>query len=251
MIDVAFDGLVGWLTINRPERRNALTVEMAEELGSAIATMTTARVLVVTGADGAFCAGADLDARVQALEHGDPFRPAFVAVCRAIAEFPGVVVAAVDGPALGAGTQLAAWCDLRVAGDTAMFGIPAGKLGVHVGADSIARLCAIVGVSAAELLLLGSDTIDADAAHRLGLVQRRAADAQTTAREWAAALAGLAPLTVAGHKRALRALSEPIALSGEARAEIDALEARAFASADFREGLSARAEKRPPKFLGQ
>lgn len=239
------------LTIDRPERKNALTVALVEEMREHIVGAPDLRTIVVTGASGTFCAGADLEARAAELHDGDPFRSSFTRLLDAIAEFSGLVIAAVDGPALGAGTQLAAACDLRIAGDTATFGIPAGRLGVHVAAPSVARLCALVGVSAAETMLLTSRTLDADEAWRIGLVQQRAVDALTAADAMARELALHAPLTVAGHKRALRALSDPWVQPDRARELIDACEARAFASVDLQEGLRARVERRDPNFSGQ
>jgi enoyl-CoA hydratase len=244
---------VGIARLDRHERRNALTVEGCRVLLAHLSEAHDLRVIILTGSAGVFCAGADLDARLADANasDADAFRPAFDALCAAIAAHPAIVIAAVDGPALGAGTQLAAWSDIRIAGDSAVFGIPAGKLGVHVAGSSIARLVSIVGLSAAQDLLLTSRTIDADVALRIGLAQRRCADALSEAIALGDELATHAPLTLAGHKEALGLVSDRVALDAASRDRIAALEARAFASADFREGLAARVAKRQPRFTGE
>ena len=247
------DGAVAVALLDRPERRNALTAEGCDLLETYLEGAADARVVILAGVDDAFCAGADLGARLDeaGAGHPDAFRPAFDALVATMAASPAVIVAAIDGPALGAGTQLVAWSDVRIAGDTATFGIPAGRLGVHVAGPSIARLVDVVGMSAAEDLLLTSRVIDADEALRVQLVQYRAPRAFDAARALAADLAALAPRTLAGHKAALRSLSRSAAVDASTWAAIAEREQAAFASADFREGLAARAERRPPMFTGE
>ena len=150
-------------------------------------------------------------------------------------------MAACDGAALGAGTQLATACDLRVATPAARFGIPAGKLGLMVDQTTVRRLVATAGESAARSMLLGAEVLDGERAHALGLVQRLGAIDEALA--WADDVAALAPLSRAGHKLGLQRPDD-----GEGyRAAFTA----AWASADLQEGQTAFHEKRRPRFEGR
>jgi enoyl-CoA hydratase len=251
------DAAVGVAVIDRPERRNALSAELCDGLRAHIEQNADLQVVVISGSgDKAFCAGADLGRRateVGGLEHGggDSFRPAFESLLDAIVASPAPVIAAVNGAALGAGMQLAVACDLRVVAPHATFGIPAARLGVLLSGPNIARLATLVGQAAARDLLLTARVLDIEDAARVGLVQRVADDALGAARGLAGDIAALAPLTIAGHKRALNLVAEEQSLSPDLRAEVKQLETDAFASADLQEGLTAFAEKRSPRFEGR
>jgi enoyl-CoA hydratase len=169
----------------------------------------------------------------------------------AIVDYPSPVIAAVNGAAVGAGMQLAVACDLRVVAAHATFGIPAARIGVLITSPNVTRLIDVVGQAMARDLLLTARTLDVDEAERVGLVQRRAPDALAAARDLAYEIAALAPLSVAGHKRALDLVAEARRLGSAASSELSDLETRAFASDDLREGLAAFAEKRPPRFEGR
>jgi enoyl-CoA hydratase len=245
--------LVGIATIDRPERRNALNAELCAQLLAHLEAASDLRAVVVTGAgDKAFCAGADLVVRTEDASEpggGDTFRPAFERLLDAIVDYPAPVLAAVNGPAIGAGMQLAVACDLRIAAFGASFSIPAGRLGVFLSPANVQRLATLVGQGAARDLLLTARTLDVDEAAAIGLVQRRVPNALDAAAEIAAEVAELAPLTVQGHKRALNLVVGGV--DAAALAEMRALEERAFASQDLREGLAAFAEKRAPRFEGR
>jgi enoyl-CoA hydratase len=251
------DGTVGVAVIDRPERRNALSAELCDGLREHLEQNADLRAVVISGSgDKAFCAGADLGRRatdVGGLEHGggDSFRPAFESLLDAIVAFRAPVIAAVNGAALGAGMQLAVACDLRVVAPHATFGIPAARLGVVLSGPNIGRLATLVGQAAARDLLFTARTFDVDDATSVGLVQRVADDAMAAARQLGNDIAALAPLTIAGHKRALNLVAEAQSPSLEMRAEIKTLESDAFASADLQEGLTAFAEKRTPRFEGR
>jgi enoyl-CoA hydratase len=251
---------VALATIDRQERRNALNAELCDTLHDHLNAIDVdaVGVVVITGAGAAFCSGADLARRAAdtggdggGIEHGggDSFRPAFDRCLQTIVEHPLPVIAAVNGPAMGAGMQLAVACDFRVVGPKARFAIPAARLGVVLSAPNIARLERLVGPGVAREVLLAASTLDADAAERVGLVSRRAEDALAEALTWADEIAHLAPITVRGHKHALNLVAR--GLTPEALVELRALEERAFTSDDLQEGLAAFEEKRHPEFRGR
>jgi len=247
------DGRVGVATIDRPERRNALDAEHCDDLRAALAGHPDLRAVVVTGAGTAFCAGADLGTRFAdgGGRGADTFRPAFELLLDAVVDHPAPVIAAVHGPAIGAGMQLAVACDLRVAGPRARLSIPGGNLGILLSPKNITRLAVLVGQGAARDFLLTGRTVHVAEATTMGLVQRTADDPIAAARELATEVAALAPLTVQGHKRALNLVAAEAALGAAANAVVAALEAAAFASSDLEEGMAAFAEKRTPRFEGR
>jgi enoyl-CoA hydratase len=246
-------GHVGVATIDRQERRNALNSELCAQLRGHLEQSGELRAVVITGAGSAFCSGADLVTRFAADADAitDTFRPAFEEMLDAIVAHPAPVLAAINGPAVGAGMQLAVACDVRVAALGARLAIPGGKLGIHLSARNIWRLVQLVGQGAARDFLLAGRTVDAEAAQQMGLVQYVAPDALAAALARAGEIAASAPLTVRGHKRALNLIADAQWLGADARAEIAAFEARAFASNDLQEGMAAFAEKRTPDFHGK
>lgn len=231
-------GDVALLTIDRPERRNAVDHATLEGLAAGIdrSLGDGARALVLTGAGGNFCAGADLTG-----VEDTGFASALRGVLERLSSVPIATIAAVEGYALGGGTQLASFCDLRVATPTATFGIPAAKLGLMVDGATVQRVVDLAGGAMARAMLLAAATIDGQRAHDVGFVQRLGDLGDALA--WAAEIAALAPLTIAGHKLALERGADDPAV-GEALA-------RAWRSEDLAEGRAAFAERRPPRFSGR
>lgn len=233
MIHADDRGAVVAVTIDRPERRNAVDQATLEALAAVLASCgDEVRALVLTGGGGHFCAGADLSG-----VEDTGFTSGLRTVLDGLRLAPFVTVAAVDGAALGAGTQLAVACDLRVATVRASFGIPAGRLGLAVDGWTVRRLADLAGHGPARAMLLAAEVLKGDEAHQLGFVQRLGdLDA---ALAWADEIAALAPLTLRAHKAALE---QPDAAA--------AAIARAWASDDLREGLAAFRERRRPRFRG-
>ena len=242
MIHLDDRGSVAVITIDRQDRRNALDHEALEGLLDAHARSGGARVLVLTGAGGHFCAGADLSGVED---------PAFTDLLRvllgALRDDPRPLVAAIDGAALGLGTQLAVACDVRVATTAARFGIPAAKLGLLVDHWTIQRLSLLAGAGPARAMLVAAETYSGEEAHRLGFVQRLGG--LDDALGWADEIAALAPLTMAGHKLALNRLEMAVGRGDDA--EVLAAWAAAWGSEDLAEGIAAFRERRRPHFKGR
>jgi len=245
VIRVERHGRVLVATIDRPQRRNAVDhttlLTLHEVLVTAAAAAAEGEIgaLLLHGAGGVFCAGADLNG-VE--DHG--FTEALRSELSGLGQLAVATIAAIEGPALGAGSQLAVACDLRVATPDARFGIPAARLGLAVDQWTVQRVSLLAGQGAARAMLLAAEVLSGLEAHRLGLVQRIGTPADALA--WGEAIAALAPLTIAAHKLALEHLVPPLPHDGEVLAAIE----RAWASADAQEGRTAFLDKRPARFTG-
>jgi methylglutaconyl-CoA hydratase len=249
-------GSVARLVLNRPEASNALSRLLVAALRaeiSALAATPGVTVLVLAGAGGkAFCAGADLKERLgMTREQTRAFLDELGALVQAVENFPAPVIAVLSGAALGGGLELALAADLRLADESATFGLSEVRLGIIPGAGGTQRLARLCGVAAAKELILTGRRIDAATALRLGLVSQvvpRAA-LDTALNNLCAELAQGAPLAQAQAKRAIDqgfARSLPEALTLERTCYEVVLD-----SADRDEGLRAFAEKRPPRFRGK
>jgi enoyl-CoA hydratase len=230
------------LRIDRHAQRNALNPEHTAALlaGLEDAVATGSRCIVITGNGSSFCAGADLD-----VVRDEGFLDSLYGLLHRLADLPVPVIAAVNGPAIGAGTQLAIGCDLRVGAPTARFAVPTAKLGLSVDPWTVRRLASLAGGGAARALLVGVDTLDVERAHGLGLVDRLGD--LDDALAWAQEIAALAPLTLEYCKLALNTTSE---LTGDDE-RVDKAMLACWNSNDAAEGQRARAERRPPEFLGR
>lgn len=236
------------MTIDRPDRRNAVDLTTLREirrhqitLGSEVSTDgDPVRVLVLTGAPPAFCAGADL----TGVEESE-FTATLTEVLRGFTDLAMPIIAAVDGPALGAGTQLAMVCDLRVATSRSRFGIPAARLGLVVDHWTVDRLTREFGWATARAMLLAAETFDGEALRASGAVHRLGG--LDAALDWAQEIARLAPMTIAGHKLALERCSS----GPDLNVEVEEARRAAWASEDAEEGRRAFLEKRPAGFVGR
>jgi len=242
MIGIERVGDVTTIELQRSERRNALNTELVDSLREAVekAAADDVRAIVLTGAGTVFCAGADLSGDVFAADFPDKA----IALNLAIDAVPVPVIAAINGPAIGAGVQLAMVCDLRVVAPGAYFQFPIARYGLALDNWSIRRLSALAGYGRARSMLLGAEKLDADTSLMTGMANRigTLADAQA----WAAEIAGFAPLSLRHSKRVLN--------DDGAYAERDDLHKelfdKAWASQDVIVAQMARIEKRAPRFQG-
>jgi enoyl-CoA hydratase len=199
MIGVTREGHVTTLELQRPERRNALNSELVDGLRVAIeeAASEDVHAIVLTGQGTVFCAGADLSGDVLAADYPDRL----IALNLAIDKAPMPVIAAINGPAIGAGVQLAMICDLRVVDPSAFFQFPIAKYGLALDNWSIRRLTSLVGYGRARAMLIAAEKLPAEVALQTGMANRIGTLAE--AQEWAAEIAGLVPISVQHSKRVL------------------------------------------------
>jgi enoyl-CoA hydratase/carnithine racemase len=241
------------LKISNPAKRGALDHELLDALAQTVRGLD-ARCLLLTGDGSMFSAGYDIgnlddqnfEERAEALV-AHPFHAALEALDAY--EYPAV--AALNGHAIGGGLELALTCDIRVAARGIKVGMPPGKLGLiysHTGLRKFIEVCGVANT--AELFYVGRN-VDADRAVRLGLVNQvvERNELDSTAVALAGEIAANAPLSLKGNKRAIRTLREhALQLPEEVERELVELRESCFASEDFREGVRAFAEKRPPEW---
>jgi enoyl-CoA hydratase len=249
------DGL-GYVTLNRPDKLNALNRKVMDELGDcfrAIQGDDEVRVLILTGAGGkAFVAGADLN-ELSALGplEGKDYARRGQGIFDFIENLGKPVIAAVNGYALGGGCELAIACTLRIASENARFGQPEVKLGIIPGYAGTQRLARLVGKGRALEMILSGEPVSAQEAYRIGLVNQvvPAAELTTAAEALARKIAANAPLAI---KFALEAVHRGLEMTQE---QGQLLEAALFGlcctTADMKEGTRAFLEKRPAKFVGK
>ncbi|MFF5261853.1 enoyl-CoA hydratase/isomerase family protein [Actinomadura viridis] len=241
-------GGVATVTIDRPEKRNAMTEGMwlgLPGLLEAFAADPAVRVLVLTGAGGNFCAGADIG-ELDAIRRRGDRHPSTVAE-EALAAFPKPTIAAIEGFCVGGGCQLATACDLRFAADDARFGITPARLGIVYPGSATRRLVRQVGASAAKYLLYSAELVDARHALRIGLLDEvvPAGGVRERVAAFAATLASRSLLT----QRAVKEIVDALAAGDDAEPALDRWLAEAHAEGgDMDEGVAAFLERRPPRF---
>jgi len=250
--DVTFevDGAIAVITLNRPQKLNAVTPEMADAIVAAVTECNdsdTIRCVILTGAgERAFCAGSDIR-ELDTYETPWQFRnrPDYCDAFRALLK-PSI--AAVNGYAFGGGLETAMSCDIRIASDNAQFAAPEIKLGWIGGGGMAAHLAHSIGASNAALMIMTGDPIPAEKAERWGLVSEVVpqADLLNRAREIAGAIAVRAPIAAETAKLNLKAaVSMPLEKAIEYERDLQTI---CFATADAQEGRAAFKEKRQPIF---
>jgi enoyl-CoA hydratase len=247
---------VAYITLNRPDKLNALNRDMWEALGETIRLLSandSLRCIVLRGAGGkAFAAGADIaefateraNAR-QAKHYGDLIH----ATMQAVAQCRHPTVALIEGACVGGGLEIAAMCDMRVCGTSSRFGVPINKLGLTMGYGELAGLLSLVGRAVALEILLEGRVFTADEAYCKGLVNQVVADDQVETEAYALArrIANGAPLVARWHKQFIERLT--------VRADIPPEEwdigFACFDTDDYRNGVKAFLDKTKPKFEGR
>ena len=242
MIGITQAEAVMTIELQRPERRNALNSQLVDELREAVqkASPETIRAIVLTGQGTVFCAGADLSGDAFAADYPDRL----IELHKVMDAVPVPIIGDINGPAIGAGLQLAMRCDLRVVAPDAFFQFPTSKYGLALDNWSIRRLSSLVGHGRARAMLLTAEKLTAEAALLTGMANRIGTLAD--ARAWAAEVAGLAPLAI---QHAKRVLNDDGAWE-EQRPEHKELFDKPWASQDVIEAQVARIENRPPRFQG-
>jgi methylglutaconyl-CoA hydratase len=255
-LHLEFSGEISMITLNRPEKRNAITAEMIAELLSAFSEVeaTSARVLILTGAGKAFCSGMDLEA-LKALAEQSPSQQRedadrFAQMCLRIWSFPKPTIAAVNGHAIAGGCGIATLCDFTIAVPEAKFGYPEVRIGFLPAVVSVFLVRQIGEKKARDLLLTGR-TVDATEAHRLGLVSQivPAKELMIGAQILAASLVECSPASLHMTKKLLCNFAVP-----EMARELElaaAQSAQIRTTEDFREGLASFLEKRAPRWRGR
>jgi enoyl-CoA hydratase/carnithine racemase len=244
------------LTLNRPERRNAIDAELRDALAAALdaaATEPAVRGVVLTGAGGAFCAGGDL-ARFDELHDARAYRHVAHPLTDLVEEVERLekpVLAAIDGAVTGAGLALALACDWRIGAPSARILFREGRVGLVPTHGGLTRLVKLLGLARAKEVLLGGDDLDARAAHAAGLLREvveDGADLPGAAAARIERMLGRAPLSFAAAKRLLHLaadVDQRSAMVAESLAQTLLLQ-----SEDHREGLAAARERREPSFKG-
>jgi enoyl-CoA hydratase/carnithine racemase len=250
---------VARLRIDNPERRNALDHEILDALAEAIPRLDRGietRCVLITGAPPVFSAGYDIAAIPDETFERDaealvahPFHDAI----EAIAKHPWPTVAAINGHCLGGGLELAITCDLRICAAGAKLGMPPAKLGLIYGHTGLRRFLDTIGLARTKELFMTGRNYEATRAEQIGLVNQVAGDErfEAEALELAAAIAANAPLSIRGNKQAIDLLRACPVLTEQQEAGLIALRESGFSSEDFREGIRAFGEKRPPKWTGR
>ncbi len=243
------DGPLATLTLNRPEKRNAMNTQMTREAKSAIAELAGAddlRALVIEGAGSIFSAGADV-VEMGALteDNARGFISNLHSLIHSVREFPHPVLCKCQGYVLGGALELMLGCDLRVAAEDTRFGMPEVRVGVPSVIEA-ALFVPISGLGAAQDLLLTGRTFDAQEAHRLGIVQRICppAELERTTQESVNEILQAAPGALRAQKALLRRWMQAY-LEAAVPPSIDAFEA-SFRTGEPQEGMAAAHEKRPP-----
>jgi enoyl-CoA hydratase/carnithine racemase len=251
-------GAVGWLTFDNPAKRNAMSLEMWEQLAAILQDFqadAAIRVVVLRGAgERAFVSGADISQFGAARADAEAAARYDAAAGRSrqwLARLDRPLIAMIRGYCLGGGLGIAMQADLRFAAEDARFGIPAADLGVAYSTDSLRRLVGLVGPAAAKDILFSARQLDAAEALRLGLVSRvvPAEALEETVRGYATLVATKAPLTLRASKLMIDELLKPE--SAQDAEAMRRLVAACFDSADYAEGRRAFLEKRRPVFQGR
>jgi enoyl-CoA hydratase/carnithine racemase len=243
------------LTIDNPEKRNALDHEILDAIAHELPKLD-ARCLLITATGSVFSAGYDIGNLSDGLAKRAEALVAhpFTAAIEALDAYPYPTIAALNGHAIGGGLELAVSCDLRIAAEEAKLGMPPAKLGLVYSHTGLRKFIDTIGAARTRELFYTARNITAPRAEAWGLVNHvvPAAELEHFAVDYAAAIAANAPLSLSGNKRVIRELlAAEGALAESVAHELAALREACFDTEDFAEGVRAFAEKRPPRWQGR
>jgi enoyl-CoA hydratase/carnithine racemase len=256
LLDRPADGVLR-LTISNPAKRNALDHPILDAIAAVLDDLGDARAVLLTGAEGMFSSGydiGDIPDDVFAREAERLVAHPFTAALQALEACEVPTVAALPGHSIGGGLELALACDLRIAADGILLGVPAAKLGLVYSHTGLQRFLEAIGAPRTRELFLTGRNVDARTALSWGLVNQVAgvSELEGAALDLAQDLAANAPLSVRGNKRAIRALlAAEGQLDPEVERELIALREASFQSEDLREGVRAFGQKRPARWKGR
>jgi enoyl-CoA hydratase/carnithine racemase len=256
LLDRPADGVLR-LTISNPAKRNALDHPILDAMAAVLDDLGDARAVLLTGAEGMFSSGydiGDIPDDVFAREAERLVAHPFTAALEALEACEVPTVAALPGHSIGGGLELALSCDLRIAADGILLGVPAAKLGLVYSHTGLRRFLEAIGAPRTRELFLTGRNVDARTALSWGLVNQVAgvSELEAAALDLAQDLAANAPLSVRGNKRAIRALlAADGQLDREVERELIALREASFESEDLREGVRAFGQKRPARWKGR
>jgi enoyl-CoA hydratase/carnithine racemase len=250
---------VARLTINNPDKRNALDHDILDAIAEAMPSLDRGietRCVIVTGTGSVFSAGydiGDIPDEVFAEEAERLVAHPFHRAIEAVEEFPFPTLAALNGHALGGGLELAVTCDLRIAANKAKLGMPPAKLGLVYSHMGLQKFIETVGVARTRELFFVGRNLEADRAEQIGLVNEVVSPdrLQAAAVELASEIASNAPLSLRGNKEIIRRLISFPRLSEQQEREVIDLRMSSFSTDDFREGVRAFGEKRKPSWKGR
>lgn len=248
------EGPLALITINRPDKHNAISLDTLDDLHGAIAAAgedESVRVIAITGAgEKSFASGSDLS-EVQRRDLRKALEPLVQGIAERLERTPKPTIAAINGYCMGGGLEVALGCDLRVAASNARFATPEGKLGIIPGGGATQRLPRLIGRAWAMEMLLMGETIDAEQALRMGLVTRVVAPGELmpTVRRMADHLAAFAPMVPRFMKAMIHSGMEGSMTAGLALEKF--AQGALCETEDKAEGISAFLEKREPKWKGK
>jgi enoyl-CoA hydratase len=242
------------LTLNRPHKHNALTPQILQELEQNLISFQEdgqIRVVIIRGAgDKAFSAGFDISMLDQTYQNGEDY---LQNALKSIRDCPVPVIAMVNGFALGGACEITVNCDLRIANDQALFGMPQAKIGMMESYQAMQRFINLVGVAYTKEIFFTGRMIGASQAKEIGLVNQvvPSKDLKKVCYDLANEITANAPLTVKGSKFAIEKCLSYETLAPEVIQEIQDVVTKIFQSKDYKEGMAAFMEKRKPKFTGE